>query len=121
MLMLPENIRIFLRRDPTDMRLGYNGLSALAGSVFREKPTSGHLFVFVNRQRNRAKMVYWERGGFRLLSRRLKQGTFALPDSDPDGALSVDRVLLAIFLDGVVAERIRRKKRYSPPWLNRLH
>jgi transposase len=81
--MLPENIRIFLRRDPTDMRLGYNGLSALVGSTFGQNPTSGHLFVFVNRHRNRAKMLLWERGGFWLLSRRLEQGTFALPEPAP--------------------------------------
>jgi transposase len=115
MLMLPESIRIFLRREPTDMRLGYNGLSALAESVFGQNPTSGHLFVFVNRQKNRAKMLLWERGGFWLMSRRLEQGTFALPEAAPGDALTVDRVQWAMFLDGVVAERLRRKKRYSPP------
>lgn len=115
MLTLPESIRIFLRRDPTDMRLGYNGLSALVGSAFGQNPTSGHLFVFVNRQKNRAKMLLWERGGFWLLSRRLEQGTFALPEAAHGGALTVDRVQFSMFLDGVVAERIRRKKRYSPP------
>lgn len=115
MLMLPESIRIFLRRDSTDMRLGYNGLSALAESVFGQNPTSGHLFVFVNRQKNRAKMLLWERGGFWLMSRRLEQGTFALPEASPGGALTVDRVQWAMFLDGVVAERIHRKKRHSPP------
>jgi transposase len=115
MLMLPESIRIFLRREPTDMRLGYNGLSCLAESVFGQKPTSGHLFVFVNQKRNRAKMLYWERGGFWLLSRRLERGTVALPEGEPANAFTVDRVQWAMFLDGVVAERIQRKKRYSLP------
>lgn len=115
MLILPENIRIFLRRDPTDMRLGYNGLSALVGSAFGQNPTSGHLFVFVNRHKNRAKMLLWERGGFWLLSRRLERGAFALPEVESDGALTVDRVQWAMFLDGVVAERLRRTKRYSLP------
>jgi transposase len=112
--MLPESIRIFLRRDPTDMRLGYNGLSALVERAFGQSPTSGHLFVFVNRHKNRAKMLLWERGGFWLLSRRLEQGTFALPEAAPGGSFTVDRVQWAMFLDGVVAERLHRKKRYFP-------
>lgn len=115
MLMLPESIRIFLRREPTDMRLGYDGLSALVERVFAERPTSGHLFVFVNRKRNRAKMLLWERGGFWLLSRRLESGTFALPAVTQTGALTVNRVEWAMFLDGVVAERLHHKKRYSLP------
>lgn len=114
MLMLPEPIRIFLRREPTDMRLGYDGLSALAQNHFGQNPTCGHLFVFVNKSRNRSKMLLWERGGFWLFSRRLEQGTFALPEAPKDGALTVDRVAFSMFLDGVMAENIRCKKRYFP-------
>ena len=114
MLMLPEPIRIFLRREPTDMRLGYDGLSALAQNHFGQSPTCGHLFVFVNKGRNKSKMLLWERGGFWLFSRRLEQGTFALPEAPDDGALTVDRVAFSMFLDGVMAENIRRKKRYFP-------
>ena len=114
MLMLPDPIRIFLRREPTDMRLGYQGLSALAQNHFGQSPTSGHLFVFVNKGRNRSKMLLWDRGGFWLFSRRLEKGTFALPEMHKDGALTLDRVAFSMFLDGVMAENIRRKKRYFP-------
>jgi|SRR5690606_7684452 len=114
MLMLPEPIRIFLRREPTDMRLGYDGLSALARNLFGQDPTCGHLFVFVNKGRNKSKMLLWERGGFWLFSRRLEAGTFALPDVPGDGALTVDRVAFSMFLDGVIAENIRHKKGYFP-------
>lgn len=114
MLMLPEPIRIFLRHEPTDMRLGYDGLAAMARNHFGQNPTSGHLFVFVNKGRNRSKMLLWERGGFWLFCRRLEQGTFALPDAPKDGTLTVDRVAFSMFLDGVVAENIRRKNRYFP-------
>ena len=114
MLMLPDPIRIFLRREPTDMRLGYDGLSALAQNLFGQNPTCGHLFVFVNKSRNKSKMLLWERGGFWLFSRRLEQGTFAFPEVPSDGAPTVDRVAFSMFLDGVMAENIRRKKRYFP-------
>lgn len=72
------------------------------------QPPSGHLFAFVNRQKNRAKMLLWERVGFRLLSRRLGKGVFAMPAAARGDALPVDRVQRAMFLDDVVAERIRR-------------
>jgi len=114
MLSLGENTRIFLRREPTDMRLGYNGLSALAGQVFSQSPTSGHLFVFVNRHKNRAKMLLWERGGFWLLSRRLEQGTFALPAPSEDGSLTLDRLAWVLYLEGAKAQNITRQKRYLP-------
>lgn len=114
MLNLSGNTRIFLRREPTDMRLGYNGLSALAEKVFSQNPTSGHLFVFVNRQKNRAKMLLWERGGFWLIARRLEQGTFALPAPSEDGSLVLDHVAWVLFLEGAKAERIQRQKRYFP-------
>jgi len=114
MLTLPESIRIYLRKEPTDMRLGYNGLCALVESVFCQNPTSGHLFVFVNRQRNRSKMLLWEGGGFWLLSRRLERGTFALPAPSEGGTLTLDRVSWVMFLEGVCAEKIKRQKRYLP-------
>lgn len=112
MLMLPEQIRIFLRREPTDMRLGYDGLAALARNHFGQNPTSGHLFVFVNKGKNRSKMLLWERGGFWLFSRRLEKGTFAIPYPKGDGSMSVDRVAFSMFLDGVMAENLSHKKRY---------
>ncbi len=116
MLTLPSGLRIFLRREPTDMRLGYDGLSSLAGSVFGQSPTSGHLFVFVNRSRNRAKMLLWDNGGFWLCSRRLEQGTFAMPTL-PDsrqGTWEIDRVEWTLFLEGIVIHAMSRKKRFIP-------
>jgi transposase len=116
MLMLPSGIKIFLRCEPTDMRMGYEGLSALAMAVFSQEPLSGHLFVFLNKARNRVKILFWDGGGFCLFCKRLERGTFALPNRKELFSLSyeVDRVGLAMLLDGITAKEITRKKRYIP-------
>lgn len=116
MLTLTGGLKIFLRREPTDMRLGYEGLSALAQNVFGQSPTSGHLFVFVNRSKNRSKMLLWDNGGFWLCSRRLEQGTFAMPtiSESRQNTWEIDRVEWMSFLEGIVIHKMSRKKRYIP-------
>jgi len=67
MLMLPSSVRIYVSSEPTDLRRGFDGLSALTRSVIGAEPMSGHLFVFLNRRRNRIKILLWDRTGFLLL------------------------------------------------------
>ena len=94
MLAPPHGVRVFLCTQATDMRKSFDGLIAATKSVLGENPLSGHLFVFVNRSRNRAKMLLWENGGFWLCSRRLEQGTFAVPALTEShvGTWEIDRV-----------------------------
>ena len=77
MLTLPASVRVFVARGPTDLRRSFDRLSAQVQEVLRQDPLSGHVFVFFNRQRNRVKLLVWERDGFWLLYKRLEAGTFA--------------------------------------------
>jgi transposase len=61
MLSLPSSIRIFVHAFPTDMRRGFNGLCALVSRAFGKNVLEGDYFVFVNRMRNRCKILYWDR------------------------------------------------------------
>ena len=63
--------RIFLCRQPTDMRKSFDTLAALASNVFEENPLSGALFVFLNIPRNRVKILYFDRDGYCLWSNYL--------------------------------------------------
>src|ERR1700730_6223876 len=75
MLTLPVSVRVFVARGATDLRRSFDRLSAQVQEVLRQDPLSGHVFVFVNRQRNRVKLLVWERDGFWLLYKRLEAGT----------------------------------------------
>jgi len=76
MLTLPASVRVFVARGATDLRRSFDRLSAQVQEVLRQDPLSGHVFVFFNRQRNRVKMLVWERDGFWLLYKRLEAGTW---------------------------------------------
>jgi transposase len=81
-------------------------LSAQVQEVLRQDPLSGHVFVFFNRQRNRVKLLVWERDGFWLLYKRLEAGTFAALERD-----EIDARELYILLEGI--EVVRERRRYT--------
>ena len=58
MLSLPPSVRVFVARGATDMRKSFDALAALVCDVIAEDPQSGHLFVFLNRRRNRVKVLW---------------------------------------------------------------
>src|SRR5258708_39193738 len=77
MLSLSPATRIFVALEAVDMRKGFNGLYAWVQAVLGEEPTSGHWFVFLNRRRNRLKILLWDGSGLWLCSKRLEKGTFS--------------------------------------------
>jgi IS66 Orf2 like protein len=66
MIMLPAAVRIFLCTRPTDMRKSFDGLSGLIQECFGHDLLAGHLFLFVNRRRDRLKILYFDRDGLAL-------------------------------------------------------
>ena len=82
------------------MRKGFEGLSALVGSVLKEEVKSGALFAFSNRRRTRLKILYWDGSGLCLFAKRLEQGRFIWP-SIVDGALILTPAQLALLVEGI--------------------
>ena len=72
MLTISRTTRVFLATESTDMRKGFDGLSALVEHVIREDPFSGHLFVFRNQRRDRLKLLWWDRDGWALFDKKLE-------------------------------------------------
>jgi transposase len=79
MLSLSPATRVFLALKPIDGRKSFNALSVLVKETLQQEPTSGFLFVFVNKARNRLKVLFWDGSGLVLCTKRLEAGRFAAP------------------------------------------
>ena len=82
MLSLWPGTRVFLALTPIDGRKSFNGLSALVQESLEQELTSGFLFVFLNKARNRLKLLFWDGSGLILCTKRLERGTFARPTGE---------------------------------------
>ena len=104
--MLPVSVRIFVCPAPQDMRRSFDGLAAAAQQLVGEDPRAGgSMFVFVNKRRNRAKVLWWEKNGYCLLYKRLHQALFQLPDAGDARTVRIDARALAALLQGTAAGR----------------
>jgi len=79
MLNLMPTTRVFVALAPVDFRLGFNGLSACVQGVLGQEVMSGCVFVFVNKSRNRIKLLWWDGSGLILCAKRLERGRFSWP------------------------------------------
>ena len=114
MIALASNTRIFLAKGPTDMRKGFAGLYAIVENSLKLDPLSGNLFLFVNRRRDKLKVLYWDRDGLAIWYRRLEQGTFQLPVFDLDsGCFEMKADELTMLIRGVDYTNAKRRKRFS--------
>jgi len=111
MLQLPANVRIFVCTLPVDFRKGFDGLHGLVLESLGQDPLSGDWFVFLNRRRDRVKILAWEGDGLSLYYKRLEQGTFAQPKAD-DASLVLSAAELAMLLGGLDWQQTRKRKRY---------
>ena len=112
MLSVPVPVRVFLCTAATDMRKSFNGLHGLVVDVLRQDPLSGDWFVFLNRRRDRIKILAWEQDGFLIWYKQLQVGTFALPIHDGE-SLSLTSAQLALLLSGIDLRQTRPRKRYQ--------
>jgi len=114
MLNLSSTIRIFVCQTPTDMRKQFDGLSALVTHTFGKDVMRGDYFVFINRAKNRCKVLCWDRDGFAIWAKRLERGRFQLPASEMGSLVTeVDATILAMILGGVDLDSAKRRKRYQ--------
>ena len=78
MIMLPSAVRIFLCTRPTDLRKSFDGLTGFVQECFGQDPLTGHLFLFLNRRRDRIKILYFDRDGLAIWYKRLEAGSFQI-------------------------------------------
>ena len=112
MLSIPCTVPIFLYTAPTDMRKSFDGLSGIVRSEFAADPTNGSLFLFINRRRDRLKILHFDGTGYWLYYRLLEAGTFEVIASKGKYQ-QIDSTQLAMLLAGVSLVGVKRRKRYS--------
>ncbi len=72
MLSLSPNLAVFMATEPVDMRKSFDGLSTAVETVFGRNVLDGHLFLFLNRKRDRIKILWWDRDGLTLYYKKLE-------------------------------------------------
>jgi transposase len=81
--------------------------------VFQRNPVDGHLFLFLNRRRDRIKLMWWDHDGMAVFYKRLEAGTYEMPTAPAEAqGIEIDVTQFAVLLSGIEAESARRRKRY---------
>jgi transposase len=111
MFSLSSSHRYRLYRRACDMRKSFNGLSGLVQNELGRDPTSGEVFVFINRKRTHIKLLHWESGGFVLYYKRLEKGTFTPPELSGDQTV-VRWPELVMMIEGIQVQVSRQTPRY---------
>lgn len=113
MLSLPAHTRVSLCTAAVDLRKSFDGLCGLVESVFRGNVLDGHLFLFLNKRRDRIKALWWDRDGLVIWYKRLERGSFEMPRAVGNAQhLELDATELAMLLGGVSLASVKRRKRY---------
>ena len=110
MFSLTSSHQYYLYASPTDMRSGFDSLCGIVQMKLERVPTSGEVFIFINRRRNQVKLLHWENGGFVLYYKRLESGNFELPPNTENGSL--EWALLVMMIEGISQENIIMRRRY---------
>lgn len=114
MLSISAQTRIYISVDATDMRKGFDGLCGIVSSTLHQDPLSGALFLFINKRRDRLKVLYWDGDGLAIWYRRLEQGTFqaqSYPSNAPAFEIRSDEFMM--LLRGIDLSNVRRRKRFQ--------
>jgi transposase len=114
MLAFPHSVRIYVAVQPVDMRKQFNGLWAAASEQLGEDPKSGAIFCFINKERTRLKLLYWDGTGVWVLAKRLEEGRFSWPaPSAAKAKLTLTPEALALLVCGVELKRGSLKAWYE--------
>jgi transposase len=114
MIGLPRGVEVYMYGEPCDMRRSFNTLSVLVSGAMKRDLMDGDLFLFVGKDRKRAKVLYFDGTGLCLFAKRLGAGQFPAPWKMSKQQLSLSE--LALFIEGAAAVR----QRLSPPVLRKV-
>ncbi|MEF8806272.1 IS66 family insertion sequence element accessory protein TnpB [Bacteroides acidifaciens] len=113
MFSLNDSMHYLLYNRPTDMRKSFHTLSGVITDAMGQDPCNGNVYIFINRARNRIKLLHWEPGGMVLYSKLLEAGTLGKPDSANDNEVctNIEWRELVMIVEGIMEDRDSRRTR----------
>lgn len=112
MILAPAAVRIFLAREPADMRRSFTGLCGLVRDGLGADPLSGGLYCFRNKRGDKLKMLYFDRTGLAIWYKQLEQGRFHWPPMQA-ASVELNAAEVAFLLEGVDWQSLKRHKRFD--------
>ena len=112
MILTPAAVRIFLAREPADMRRSFNGLCGMVREHLSADPLSGHLYCFRNKRGDKLKLLYFDRTGLAIWYKQLEQGRFHWPPMNT-ASVELNAAEVAFLLEGVDWKSLKRHKRFD--------
>ena len=105
MINFNRRTKIFVCKDPTDMRASYDTLFSRAKVVLNQDPFSGHLFLFINGKRTSIKCLYYDGTGLVIIMKRLEKGLFSRINPIFRGEVILTAAEFALFFEGADLEK----------------
>ncbi len=107
------NQPLLLCTQATDMRKSFTGLIAMVKTYLKDRPESGQVFIFINKNRSLMKCLYYEPGGYCIWSKRLEQGQYAmLNKSNTATKTALSATEFSALVEGFDIAIKKRRKRY---------
>lgn len=115
MISFNRRTKVFVCKEPTDMRASYDTLFAKAKGILNQDPFSGHLFLFMNSRRTSIKCLFYDGTGLVILAKRMERGLFSRINPMHRGELTMTAAEFALFFEGSNLEARFISRPGSPP------
>lgn len=113
MLPISSQSRFFLYVQPADMRKSFDSLQGIVNNHLNRDALSGEVYIFINKRRDRIKLLVWDGNGFWLLYKRLEKGRFQALSPAHERGVSISYETLVMLLEGIDITSIKRRSRYQ--------
>ncbi len=105
MISFNRRTKIFVSKEPADMRASYDTLFSKAKNILNQDPFSGHLFLFINSKRTSVKCLFYDGTGFVIIAKRMEKGLFSRINPMYKGEVVMTAAEFALFFEGADLEK----------------
>jgi len=115
MFTLSESHKYYYYNGITDMRKSFNGLSGMVQAHAEENKSEEVVYVFVNRRRDKIKILQWHPNGYILYYKRLEEGTFKFPkyEIEDTSLILLSYTEMVMLVDGISIINLHKHKRFN--------